>query len=263
MHTIQGWAGLRLAGMALALGFLGLGPVVSADEIDTAADTTVADDLISTTSVVDDSVVETTSAPTSPAAETAAPVQAAPANPLLRFSTSGTFGDTSTISGGNLLNFNGIIQQTVRTPSNVSFGEFQVLPDLGANVSTTYEDTPFTLAMTVGEVNGQVPNLNQTPIFIEGLLNGTVTGETQSNVTATFNLDPENLPTFQVDDFIVTITKLDPVDIAPFTTNGGRTSIQGRIEAVQIPEPASIAVFLVALAGGLGLRRRALARKDA
>lgn len=256
MHTIQGWAGLRLAGMALALGFLGLGPVVSADEIDTAADTAAADDLISTTSVVDatDAEAEPVSAPVA---------EATPASPLLKFSSSGTFNDTSTISGGNLLNFNGIIQQTVRTPSNVSFGEFQVLPDLGANVSTTYDNTPFTLAMTVGEVNGQVPSLNQTPIFVEGLLNGTITGETQSNVTATFNLDPENLPTFQVDDFIVTITKLDPVDIAPFTTNGGRTSIQGRIEAVQIPEPASIAVFLVALAGGLGLRRRALARKDA
>ncbi|MEW4569483.1 PEP-CTERM sorting domain-containing protein [Tautonia sp. JC769] len=253
MHTIQGWAGLRLAGMALALGFLGLGPVVSADEIDTAADTTAADDLISTTGVADDAAAETVSAP----------VSTTPASPLVRFSTSGTFGDTSTISAGNLMNYNGIVQQTVRTPSNVSFGEFQVLPDLGANVSTTYDNTPFTVALTVGEVNGSVPNLNQTPIFIDAFLNGTITGETQSNVTATFDLDPENLPTFQVDDFIFTITKIDPVDIAPFTTNGGRTSIQGRIEAVQIPEPASIAVFLVALAGGLGLRRRALARKDA
>ncbi|WP_169980091.1 PEP-CTERM sorting domain-containing protein [Tautonia rosea] len=256
MHTIQGWAGLRLAGMALALGFLGLGPVVSADEIDSVVQTQDADELISTTSVVE--ATETEAEPVS-----APVVETTPASPLLKFSSSGTFNDTSTISGGNLLNYNGIIQQTVRTPSNVSFGEFQVLPDLGANVSTTYTDTPFTLAMTVGEVNGQVPSLNQTPIFIDGLLNGTITGETQSNVTATFNLDPANLPTFQVDDFIVTITKIDPVDIAPFTTNGGRTSIQGRIEAVQIPEPASIAVFLVALAGGLGLRRRALARKDA
>ncbi|WP_158633721.1 PEP-CTERM sorting domain-containing protein [Tautonia sociabilis] len=227
MHTIHGWAGLRLAGMALAFGLVASAPFASAADIDS----TVSD-----------------------------PV---PASPLIRFSTSGTFNDTSTISNGNLLNFNGIIQQTVRTPSNVSLGEFQVLPDLGANVSTVYDNTPFQLALTVGEVNGETPVPNQTPIFINGVLNGTITGETQSNVTATFNLDPENLPTFQIGNFIATITKLDPVDIAPFTTNGGRTSIQGRIEAVQIPEPASIAVFLVALAGGLGMRRRALARKGA
>lgn len=255
MRKIHVWAGLRLAGMALAFGFLVAGPIASAEEISTAHDH-ATDDLISTTGAADDQVDAT---PISAPAE-AAPV---PANPLLRYSTSGTFGDSATISTGNLLNFNGIIQQTVRTPSNVSFGEIQVLPDLGANVSTTYDNTPFTLAMTVGEVNGETPSPNDTPIFLEGFLNGTITGETQSNVTLTFNLDPENLPTFQVGDYVTTITKIDPVDIAPFTTNGGRTSIQGRIEAVQIPEPASIAVFLVALAGGIGLRRRALARKDA
>lgn len=255
MHTIQGWAGLRLAGMALALGFLGAAPIATADEIDTAAETTAADDLISTTGAAE---AEPTTEPVSAPAP-----EAVPASPLLRFSTAGTFGDTTTISNGNLLNFNGIIQQSVRAPSVVSFGEIQVLPDLGANVSTTYDNTPFTLALTVGEVNGQTPNPNDTPIFIDGFINGTITGETQSDATLTFNLDPDNLPRFQVGDFIATITKIDPVDIAPFTTNGGRTSIQGRISAVQIPEPASIAVFLVALAGGLGMRRRALARKDA
>lgn len=249
MRKIHDWAGLRLAGMALALVFMGSATLVSADEIDTAGDDLSGID--EQVTVVDD------------ATPISAPVEAIAASPLLRFSTAGTFNDTATISGGNLLNFNGIIQQTVRAPSFFSFGEIQVLPDLGANVSTTYDNTPFTLAMTVGEVNGETPGINGTPIFIDAVINGTITGETQSNATLTFNLDPDNLPQFQVDDFLVTITKLDPVDIAPFTTNGGRTSIQGRIEAVQIPEPASIAVFLVALAGGLGLRRRALARKDA
>jgi hypothetical protein len=245
MHTIHGWAGLRLAGLALAFGLMAPIPSAFADEIDLPTDT-VVDEIAQT------EVLEPISTP--------APV---PASMLARFSTAGSFGDSTKVSNGNLLNFNGIIQQTVRTPSNFSLGEFQVLPDLGANVSTTYEDMPFTIALTVGEVNGGTPDPNDTPNFIEGLLNGTITGETQSSVTASFKLDPDNLPTFRVGDFIATITKIDDVDISPFTTNGGRTSIQGRIEAVQIPEPASIAVFLVALAGGLGLRRRALAHKAA
>ena len=228
MRTNFDWAGLRNAGVALAFGLTAMTPIASANEIETTAVDSV-DELI-------------------------------PATPTIRFSSSGSFGDSG-ISNGNLLNFNGILQQNVQAPSNFSFGEFQVLPDVGENISTTYDDTPFTLAMTVGEVNGGVPELNETPIFINGLLNGTISGETQSNVTATFNTS--DLPSFKVGDYTITITKLDPVDIAPFTTNGGRTSIQGRIEAQTVPEPASIAVFLVALAGGIGMRRRALARKAA
>ena len=187
-------------------------------------------------------------------------------NPVIRFSTAGTFGDPTTMSGGNLVNFNGLFQHTVQSPSNVSFGEFQVLPDLGPDVSTTYDNTPFTLSMTVGAVNGDsTVTPNETPIFIDGVLNGTITGQEQSSVTATFDLDPNNLPTFRIGDYVATITKIDPVDIVPSTTNQGRVSIQGRIDAVlasgqQVPEPASIAVFLAALAGGIGLRRRALAR---
>lgn len=240
MHTIHGWAGLRLAGLALAFGLLGTTSTASASATDSTDDVTTQGTV--------------------------------PASPLFLFSSTGNILDTaetSTISDGNLLSFNPILQQIVRSPSNVSLGEFQVLPNLAPGVSTTYTKTPFQLSLTVGQVGTDLDHLaepipNETPIFINGWLDGTITGQTQSSVTATFDLDPDNLPTFRVGDYIATITKLDPVDIAPFTTNGGRTSIQARIVAEQmVPEPASIAVFLVALAGGLGLRRRALARKGA
>lgn len=229
MRNWFGWAGLRVPLAALALGAV-LAPAVSASPIET-----------------------TTSTP-------------AP-RPLLKYSTVGTLTvDSTTVTGDNVIGFNNIVSQDFRSPSTFSLGEFQVIPGLGDDVSVTYNNTPFSITLGVETVDGSVPSVNETPYTITGKLNGTITGTKQSTVEATFdNIDPANPPSFRVGDFVHTLTKLGPVDIAPFTTNGGRTSIQGRLSStpVQIPEPASLAVFLVAAAGGYGLRRRALARRGA
>jgi len=230
MQTRFGWAGPRTAAIALVLsGLFGHLNLTVADEIETTADA---------------------GAP-SPADR-----------PLIRFNTVGTLTvDQQTVEGENVIGFNNILNQGFSAPSFVSLGEIQVIPGLGDAVTATYNDTPFILTLGVEQVNGTTPDPNETPIVLTGRINGTITGSTQSNATLTWDLDPMDLPSFQIGDYVATITKLDPVDIAPFTTNGGRTSIQGRIEATQVPEPASIAVFLAALAGGYGLRRRALAAR--
>jgi len=217
------WAGLRIAALALALGGLG-------------ASTASADPIDSTSSD----------------------------KPLIQYNTVGTLTvDESTVTGENVIGFNNIVGQTFNAPSFVSLGEIQVIPGLGDAVTATYDNTPFSLTLGVEQVNGATPDPNETPIVLSGTLDGTITGSTQSNVTLEWDLDPDDLPSFQIGDYVATITELDPVAIAPFTTNGGRTSIQGRIEAQPIPEPASIAVFLAALVGGIGLRRRAMARPAA
>lgn len=228
MHKSIARAGLRFPIIALALGAL-MTPAASASPIEST---------------------------TTPAAQ-----------PLLKYSTVGTLSaDPTTVTGtANVIGFTNITSQDFRSPSTFSLGEFQVIPGLGDDVSVTYNNTPFTISIGVESVDGTTPSVNQTPYSITGFLNGTITGTKQSSVEATFNIDPANPPTFRVGDFTHTLSNLGPVDIAPFTTNGGRTSIQGRLSSapVQVPEPASLAVFVVAAIGGYGLRRRALARRGA
>jgi hypothetical protein len=177
----------------------------------------------------------------------------ASASPSL-FSYSATGGvDSTGVVGSNVISFNSVSTGAFVTPSAFSLGEFLVAA-LPAGVSTTYTNTPFHVTFGVQQVDGT--NTTITPITISGVLNGTITGPSQSSVIATF--DPVSKPDFTVGASNNELSVLSTtVSLVPSTTNGGRTTAQAELlsHIAPVPEPATIALFLTAIAG-VGIRRR-------
>jgi hypothetical protein len=221
------------------------------------------------------------------------------ADPTITYDTSGAVGTTG-ITGSNVLSFVPITfnssstassttpsSNTFNSPSNFSLGYFQV-GQLDPGVSTTYNNTPFSLTLHFDSVNGQTPTPNATPITISGVLNGTVSGSDVSSVVATFNTpvntpaagatvnSTSSTPTQLTDTFTAGLynnTLTVPTGnflIVPSTSNFGRTTMEGSLTSVlspaipagqtgggtttSTPEPTSVALFAMAI-GGLAWHR--------
>jgi hypothetical protein len=185
----------------------------------------------------------------------------AQASPVVNYSTSGTI-DSTGVTGTPVISFNSILNSTFASPSQFSLGAFQVanLPD---GQTTTYTDTPFHITFLANTVDGTVPDPNQTPIQVNGVLNGTITGGNQSQVTATFN--PVTSASFLTGPYDNTLTIANsPLSLVPSTTNNGQTSAQATLsstggpsqpgDGTSVPEPSTVALFLTTLAG-LGVHR--------
>ena len=182
------------------------------------------------------------------------------ASALVGYSTGGTIDGTG-VTGTPVISFNSNSGGTFTAPSDFSLGDFHVsaLPD---GETTTYTNTPFHLSLTINQVNGAAPDPNQTPVTLNGVLNGTVTGSNQSTVVAKF--DPTTSPVFVTGSASNTLSIFDnPLSLVPSTTNGGLTSAQAYLNnqvsspggGSPVPEPGSIVLFSTVLAG-LGLRAR-------
>lgn len=189
------------------------------------------------------------------AAPAGASAAALPPTSVNDYNTSGTIKPSAaTVAGTNVISFNSVASGSFLAPSAFSVGEFLVSA-LPVGVSTTYTNTPFEISYIAQKVNGETPTSNETPITITGVLNGTVTGPNQSSVVATF--DPIGNSEFRTGDYLNKLAISGSVLLVPSSNNGGRTTAQATLiaSAHPIPEPATVAIFAVAIAG-YGLRRR-------
>ena len=173
----------------------------------------------------------------------------------MTYSTSGSIGMTG-VNGPNVISFIPEASGSFTTPSAFSLGTF-VVGYLPPGVTTSYNNTPFSITYTATSVNGSTPTLNQTPTTITGFLNGSVTGNSQSDVVATFN--PVSGGNFLTGSYINSLSVLDPQEsLVPSTTNNGQTTTQAHLTVspgAPIPEPTTIALFTTAIVG-VGLRHR-------
>jgi hypothetical protein len=189
----------------------------------------------------------------------------AQADGILTYSTSGFVSGTTGVTGTNAITYEDVKTASVDTTSNLPLGGFQVAP-LGAGVSTVYNNTPFSFTLIPSDYNG-TPLTAFTPLTVTGVLNGTLTGGSQSSVIATMNSIPST--TFQLGSATSTLAGLPNQVLLVPNTSGGTTTLEGAIttvgtvspDAPPVPEPSTIALFLSTV-GGLALRRYVLARRE-
>jgi hypothetical protein len=157
------------------------------------------------------------------------------------------------------------VSGTALTPSNLSLGSFQAAA-LADGQSVTFDNTPFTIKFTATSVNGATDfQPNDTPFDIKGFLNGTLTGDNHSTVTATFgpigSTGPQSLPLFATGLYTNLLKVPDnPLSIVPSTTNSGRTTAQAYVASSlspnsPVPEPSTVVLFSATIAG-LAFRHR-------
>jgi hypothetical protein len=162
-------------------------------------------------------------------------------------------GSVDTPAGGvaNLVYFDGLNNASTALPSDGTGGSINlgrlVVSSLAKTTDQTYTNTPFHIIASVGSNSSQQ---------INGVINGSVGPDAKpASLTATFtSITPfgnNPLP------FALNLPLNQPMTLQ--LTDGTTPAPTGLVSPAAIPEPASVAVFAVAL-GGLGLWRRRVAR---
>jgi hypothetical protein len=191
-----------------------------------------------------------------------------PTSTLLAYETSGTIGSAGVTGDPTAITYTPLIGASFESPSTLALGAFQAKA-LGDGQTVTYDNTPFSIKFTVDKVNNGVGPVtpNETPFNITGVLNGTLSGANQSNVTATFDPPVHHLTSdpasysFATDLYTNTLKIANnPLSIVPSTTYNGMTTAQGMLTTyftatAPVPEPSTVLLFSATIAG-LGFRHR-------
>jgi len=180
----------------------------------------------------------------------------------------GTYSDPTApgIQGQNVISFRGVTDGTFTDPSSrFSLGDFVVAP-LPPGSVTFYNNTAFSIDLTTNLGGNVVPsNASEVPyssLKLSGALFGVVIGDNTSGVVAwiqkvepnppTSISDPPTPPLQPILDLPFDLTSLDvsrPMLLGSASLNGGQTTFNS------VPEPTTIALFLMTLTG-VGLRAR-------
>ena len=162
-----------------------------------------------------------------------------------------TYGSIANQAGVAPITFLGVNSQTLTTPGTFSLGQFDALNILPASATLTYNNTPFTINLNVGNGTGFT-----TAYQVSGTLNGWITGSGTSDMVASvtsitggppIGTSAPTSPPFPASDIKINVSQAINAPNA-LTGSDGYTTLYAQIspsllDPVPAPEPASIAVF--------------------
>jgi hypothetical protein len=179
--------------------------------------------------------------------------------PVLSYDTVGSSISNTGVVGTQVVSFVPTSGGSFLAPSSLSLGSFQAASQ-PAGSSTKYTNTPFSIKFNADALNGSQFQPNETPVTISGVLNGTLSGNNQSSVVATFNsIDKPNFQTGLYSNSLA--PPGSALNIVPSTTNNGLSTVQVMLASTAtgspVPEPSTILIFGASIVGiGLWGRRR-------
>ncbi|WP_422928437.1 hypothetical protein [Singulisphaera sp. PoT] len=165
--------------------------------------------------------------------------------------------------GTNVISFQGVTNGSFQAPGAFSLGNFVVTQPTSG--STTYNNAEFTIELQTnlgGNVASSPSVSPYSALWIDGVLNGTVSASGESNVVASVISVTPDQPLQIPENLAVPILDL-PFPIAAFrvalpvvlslTPGGGETPLMAQVTTV--PEPSPLAISALAVAGVAWIRR--------